>query len=222
MVVAAVDCSSVFKQMWFNEIGVLAKDGRIKPFAADRDGFTIGDGGAALVLESLESAKSRKAAIYAEYLGSGFVLEGWKVIYPDVSNDYYADAMQRAIKGSGLNTSDIDLLVPHGVGANIIDNYEARAVRKVFGKDFEKPVITALKPYIGHTLGSTALLETAIMLLAIKGDVIPATLNCDKADPKLGINVLKDDISAKSVKTAMKTACGFAGFNAASVFKINN
>lgn len=219
MIVASVDRSSVFKQIWFSEINMCAKDGRIKPFASDRDGFTIGDGGAALVFETLESAVERKAYIYAEYMCGSFVLEGWKVTYPDVTNDFYKKMIVKAIELAGLKPQDIDLLVPHGVGTSITDKYEARAITQVFGKKAKKPVITALKPYVGHTLGSTAILETAIMLMGLKNNKIPPTLNCEHSDDTLGIEVLKDMASADDVEIAMKTACGFAGFDGACVFR---
>ncbi len=217
MIIAAVDCPSIFKQMWFRDVNCLAKDGQIKPFAPDRDGFTIGDGGTAFVMETYENAKKRKARIYAEYLGGSFVSEGWKVTYPDISNDLYKNMIIEAIKLSKLKPSDIDLIVPHGVATNVTDKYEAKAIREVFDK--KQPLVTALKPYIGHTLGSTALLETAIMLLSLKNGKIPPTLNCENTDNKLGIEVLRDIKSADNIKITIKTACGFAGFNGACLFK---
>lgn len=219
MVVAAVDRSSIFKQMWFSDIDMLAKDGRIKPFAADRDGFTIGDGGAALVLEGLDDARARGARVYAEYLGGGFTLEGWKVTYPDISNDYYRKAIIDALAVAGLQAADVDLVVPHGVGTTITDRYEARAMVDIFGKAPARPVISALKPYTGHTLGASALLETAIMLLALDRKKIPATMYCGEVDRKLGIEVLQADRPADGMKVALKIACGFAGFNGACLFR---
>ncbi|MDO8525710.1 MAG: beta-ketoacyl synthase N-terminal-like domain-containing protein, partial [Candidatus Omnitrophota bacterium] len=142
MVVAAVDRSSVFKHIWFNKINMLAKDGRIKPFASDRDGFTIGDGGAALILESMESALERKAHIYAEYLGGSFILEGWKVTYPDVAGSSYEKMILRAIDSAGINLSDLDLLIPHGVGTGITDKYEAKTISRIFGDKSKRPVIS--------------------------------------------------------------------------------
>ena len=167
-------------------------------------------------METYENAKKRKARIYAEYLGGSFVLEGWKVTYPDISNDLYKDMIAEAIKLSKLKPDDIDLVVPHGVATNVTDKYEAKAISGVFGK--KQPLITALKPYVGHTLGSIALLETAIMLLGMKNGKVPPTLNCENTDTKLGIEVLKNMKDADNIKVAMKTACGFAGFNGACVF----
>jgi 3-oxoacyl-[acyl-carrier-protein] synthase II len=218
MIVSAVDRSSIFKQIWFNRINMCAKDGRIKPFAAGRDGFTLGDGGAALVLEGMEDAVDRKADIYAEYICGSYALEGWKVTYPDVTTDLYKDVILKAVKTAGIDPSDIGLVVPHGVGTTITDGYEAKAISKIFGKKPDRPIISALKPYTGHTLGSTALLETAIMLIGMRENKVPATLNCDNIDSALGINILRETISA-DVKIAVKTACGFAGFNGAGIFK---
>lgn len=219
MIIAAVDKSSVFKQVWFKNIDMCAKDGKIKPFAADRDGFTIGDGGAALILETMEDADRRKAKIYAEYVGSDFVLEGWKVIYPDVSGDLYKRMISRAIDSAGLKVSDVDLIIPHGVGTAITDAYEARAITDLFGRNKTRPFISAFKPYTGHTLGSTALLETAIMLIGLEKGKIPPTLNCENPDKLLGINLLNNANDADEIDVAIKTACGFAGFNAACLFK---
>lgn len=220
MVVAVVDHSDIFKQMWFRDTSMCAKDGRIKPFAADRDGFTLGDGGAALVLENMDSAIKRKAEIYAEYLGGSFALEGWKVTYPDITNDLYKNMIMNAAKFAKVKISDIDLVVPHGVGTKITDAYEAKAICEVFREENRKPVITALKPFIGHTLGSAALLETAIMLIGLKNRKIPPTLNCENVDTKLGIEILKKMKNTENVKIMMKTACGFAGYDAACIFRL--
>jgi 3-oxoacyl-(acyl-carrier-protein) synthase len=219
MVVAAVDHSSVFKQLWFNDINMRAKDGRIKPFALGRDGFTLGDGGAALVLEGMDSAIERKADIYAEYVAGSFFLEGWKVTYPDVTNRYYSKMIMNAIERAGAKPSDIDLLIPHGVGTSVTDKYEADAIGTVFGEYAKKPFVTALKPYFGHTLGSTAILETTVMLMAMRAGRIPPTLNCDKVDESLKVNILKEARSDIKIRFAVKTACGFAGFDGACVFK---
>jgi len=219
VIVGAVDNSSIFKQIWFNEVKMLAKNGKIKPFAKDRDGFTIGDGGAAIVLEKRETAEKRGADIYAEYAGKDFNLEGWKVTYPDIANRLYERMIRNAIDDAGVNPESVDLIVPHGVGTNITDRYEAQAICGIFGKNTRKPIITALKPYIGHTLGSAAILETAIMLIGLKNKTIPATLNCENMDASIGIKVLKESANSENSKIAIKTACGFAGFNAACVFR---
>jgi len=221
VIAAGVDLTSIFKLLWFKGIGMYAEDGKIKPFAKERNGFVFGEGGVGIVLESLESAKKRKARIYAEYLGGGFNLEGWKVTIPDVTGDSYKNTVLEALKKAKLKKEKIDLLIPHGVGTSVTDAYEAKAITDVFGKNKPKPLITVLKPYIGHNLGSCCLLETAILMLALENSFIPPTLNVKDADPKLGIDLVTAAKKSK-IKTIAKMACGFAGYNACTVFrKIN-
>lgn len=218
VIVAAADKSSIFKQSWFRRLEMYAEDGLIKPFDRNRNGFVLGDGGAGIVFESLNSALKRKAHIYAEYLGGAFHMEGWKISIPDMGGNSYSMVIESALKNSGVNKESIDLIVPHGVSTPLTDAYEAKAITDVFGKNPQRPLITAFKPYIGHNLGSTALLETAILLLCLENNVILPTLNCQTPDPKLSIVPVRELIKTK-LNTVMKTACGFAGYNGAVVFR---
>jgi 3-oxoacyl-(acyl-carrier-protein) synthase len=218
VIVAGTDCGSVFKHLWFKELSMYPDDGKIKPFALNRDGFVLGDGGAALVMEDYDYAKERKAHIYSEYLGGGFSLEGWKVTVPNLSSTSYMEAILNSIDVSNIQKEDLDLIIPHGVGTKITDAYEAKAFTKVFGSNFTRPLVTALKPYIGHNLGSNALLEVVILMLILENNYIPPTLNSQYTDPALNIHVVKKSINTK-LTTAMKTSCGFAGYNASCVFK---
>jgi len=218
VVVAGSDHTSIFKHLWFKNLDMYAEDGKTKPFAKNRNGFVTGDGGAGIVLEGLDSALKRKAHIYAEYLGGGFHLEGWKVAVPDMASDSYKIAIETAIKNSNIAKEEVDLIVPHGVGTQVTDAYEAKAITSVFGKNPKKPLISAFKPYTGHNLGSTALLETVILLMAMENNLVPPTLNCNDVDLKLNIEPVKE-LTKADLKTVMKTACGFAGYNASVIFK---
>jgi len=209
-------CNTMFKHKWFNERGLYAEDGKLKPFSKDANGIVLGDGASAIVLEELNSAKKRKARIYAEYLGGGFSLEGWKVTLPQLNSSSYQDAIKQSLKISGLKPKDIDLINPHGVGIKITDRYEAKAITDVFGEN--KTPVTAFKPYVGHNLGGSAILETIILLLAMQKNQIPATLNCDSLETKYNIHIVKK-LTQKPLKTAMKLSCGFAGYNAAAIFR---
>lgn len=218
VIIAGSDHTDIFKYLWFKDLDMYAEDGKIKPFAKNRNGFVTGDGGAGIVLEDFDTAIKRKAHIYAEYLGGGFHLEGWKVAIPDMAGDSYKIAIETVLKNSKVSKEDIDLIIPHGVGTKVTDAYEAKAITDIFGKDPEKPLITAFKPYIGHNLGSTALLETAILLLSLQNNIIPPTLNSQIPDSNLNLYPVKE-IIRKELKIVMKTACGFAGFNAAIIFR---
>ncbi len=218
VIVAASDDTEIYKYLWFRDVGLYSRDGKIRPFCKDSNGLVFGDGGVGIVLEDLEHAQRRNADIYAEYLGGGFYLEGWKVTTPQIGSDSYQKAILRALKQSSISKDEIELLVPHGVGSQAIDYYEARAITDVFGLNSPKPLITTFKPYIGHNLGASALLEAAILLLSLKNEVVLPTLNCQNLDPKFNISLVKEKLKT-SVNTAMKICCAFAGYNAAVVFK---
>ena len=218
VVVAASDHPEIYKYLWFSELGIYSPDGKTRPFCKDSNGLVFGDGGAGVVLEDFEFALKRKAKIYAEYCGGGFDLEGWKITVPRIGNDSYRKAIEKALKQSRMKHADIDLLVPHGVGSQPIDYYESKAITDTFAKFPKKPLITTFKPYLGHNLGSSALLESVVLLLALNNNYIPETLNQENPDPKFNISLVKKGLQAK-LKTVMKICCAFAGFNSAVIFK---
>lgn len=218
VVVAAADCPDIYKYLWFKELGIYSADGKTRPFDRDSNGFVFGEGGVGIVMEDLGSAQNRGAQIYAEYLGAGFDLEGWKITVPEIGSSSYQRAISRAFTQAGIKKEEVELLVPHGVGSAPIDYYEAKAITDTFGKNPKKPLITAFKPCIGHNLGGSALLESAILLLALKNGVIPATLNTENIDSRFNLALVKEQKRQK-ITMAMKTACAFAGFNAAAVFR---
>jgi len=217
VIVAAVDNpTKAYKYEWFKNKGLYAEDGITRPFSSGRSGIVFGDGGAALVLETFEHASERNAKVYAEYLGGGFSLEGWKITVPDVSSNYYERSLSKAISLSGVSTADIDLINPHGVGMKITDTYEANTINNVFQD--RKPFVSAFKPLVGHNLGGSALLETAILLYSLNKGIIPPTLNCEMYDDRHRLNIVRD-LKKASMRTVVKMACGFAGFSGAAVFK---
>jgi 3-oxoacyl-(acyl-carrier-protein) synthase len=218
VVVAASDYPDIYKYLWFKQIGIYSPDGKIRPFCKDSNGLVFGDGGVGIVLEDLEYAQRRKASIYAEYLGGGFDLEGWKITVPQIGNTSYQRAILKALDAAEVDKEDVELLCPHGVGSQPIDYYEAKAITDTFGNNSKKPLITTFKPYIGHNLGSSALLETAILLLSLKNNIVPPTLNYDSPDSKFNLSLVKKQLKSE-LKTVMKICCAFAGFNAASIFR---
>jgi 3-oxoacyl-(acyl-carrier-protein) synthase len=218
-IVAGGDYScTMFKHLWFHERGLYAQDGKIKPFSKRADGIVLGDGASAIVFEELDHALARNAHIYAEYMGGGFSLEGWKVTVPQIGNDSYHKAIKNALTGSGLRTQDIDFINPHGVGIPVTDGYEAKAIVEIFGGKDEAPLVSAFKPYLGHNLGGSAILETAILLLALENSIIPGTLNLEEIEPKYSIKVVNEN-TQKLLGTVMKLSCGFAGYNGAVIFR---
>jgi 3-oxoacyl-(acyl-carrier-protein) synthase len=217
VVVAASDQADIYKYIWFRDLGIYSADGIIRPFCKDSNGLVFGDGGAGVVLEDFSYARERNAPIYAEYLGGGFDMEGWKITLPQIGSGSYQRAISSALENSNTAKQDIDLLCPHGVGSAVIDAYEAKAITDIFGKSPQKPLLTAFKPYMGHNLGGSALLETIALLLSLKNNLVPPVLNCDNINNELNISLVKEQAKVR-LQRVMKTCCAFAGYNAAAVF----
>ena len=202
-------------------VTIPAKKGKIMPFSTGRDGFMCGEGGCALVLEDMEHAQKRGVSIYAEYLGGVCGMESWKISVPDISMGSYKKTISGALKKCDINPDDIDIINAHGLGSTLLDQYEAKAMTDIFGENFRKPYLTAFKPYLGHTLGNSALVETILLLLSMQENVVPPILNFEDNDPKLKLNISRDKVHDQ-LKTALKIVWGFGGYSAATLFrKIN-
>jgi 3-oxoacyl-[acyl-carrier-protein] synthase II len=206
------------KQLWFEEARVYSPTGRLRPFDRERDGLVLGGAGAALVLETLEAARARGARIYAEYLGGASTQEGWKVAVPNLTERWYEETLRRTLRAAAVEPAEIDLLNPHGAGTGLGDLAEARGLTAVFGPWPRRPRITAFKPYFGHTLGASALLETAALLLSLENGLIPATPGFATPDPELEVRCVERAERAE-LRTVVKMSSGFAGFNAGAVFR---
>jgi 3-oxoacyl-(acyl-carrier-protein) synthase len=215
---AADDPLSVAKFLWFDRLGLYARDGTIRPFDAGQCGTVFGDGGAALVLEDRDSARARGARCYAEYLGAGFAQDGWKITVPHPVAARAADAVVAACREAGVQPAVIDLVVPHGVGTAASDAYEALVLHRLFRFAAGGPAVTALKPYVGHNLGGSALLELALLALALERQAIPPTLGHRTPLPRHPVPLVTT-WQERRVGLALKMTCGFAGHYGAVVLR---
>jgi 3-oxoacyl-[acyl-carrier-protein] synthase II len=218
LVVAAESPLFPTKKLWFEELGIYALDGRLRPFDRDRSGLVFGEAGAAVVLEPLGRALERGARVRAEYLGGFSNQEGWKVAVPNIAERYYEEAVRGACRAAGVTPGEIDLINAHGAGTHLSDLYEARGLTSVFGEWPGAPPIVALKPYFGHALGASALLEACALILALERRTLPATPGFATPDPRLKLAPAAGPRRA-DLRTALKMANGFAGFNAGAVFR---
>ena len=217
VIIAAVDTPDIFKLMWFEDKKLNSIDGKIRPFCKEANGFVLGEGGAALVLEDYAVAKRRKAKIYAEYVGSSFSMDSWKITYPAVHKKYYKETMLAAMHTAEIKPSEIDIVVPHGIGNPMVDKFEANTIASVFSRYRKRPIVTAFKPYVGHNLGGCTLLEVVMLLLCMKKNIILPILNSTtfcRNDLEFATGLVK-----RPIKTALKTCTAFAGFNAAAIFR---
>lgn len=215
--VAADDPLSASKYLWFDRLGLYARDGEIRPFDPDQKGIVFGEGGAAVVIEDAESARARGAAVYAEYLGAAFAQDGWKITVPSPVKASAAVALRRALAAAGAEPDDVDLAVPHGVGSPASDGYEARVLHEVFGGG-RWPAVTALKPLVGHNLGGSALVDVALLLAAMERGEVPPTLGHRRPYARHPVPLVTS-WQSRPLRLAVKLSCGFAGYYGAALFR---
>lgn len=191
-----------------------------RPFDKDRDGFVMGEGGAALILEEYEHAKARGAKIYAEIVGASMTADAYHMTSPHPEGLGAAKAMELAIEEAGLTPQDIDYLNLHATSTPVGDIAELNAVQKVFGAHHNLHV-SSTKSMTGHLLGAAGAVEAIIAIKSINDNIVPATTNVIKLDDAIptDIRVVVNTPLEKSVKVAMSNAFGFGGHNATVVFK---
>lgn len=207
------------KCRWFRDLGLYSTRGVCSPFETGRDGLVLGSGAAAFVLEDLDTARAAGKRIYAEWLGAGFTSEGWKVTLPDVTSGRYTEAVALALRHAGVTPQEIDLLVPHGVGSGLLDRHEAESLAAIFGRGGDGwPPLLAAKAAVGHTLGGSALLETAMALVVLQHAELPELVSCPRRDPQLPLGPPSGGHLA-SPWTLLKCTNGFAGQNGAIVLR---
>ena len=207
------------KYRWFRDRGLYSSTGSCRPFSTKRDGLVLGSGAAAVVVEDLDRALTSGRKVYAEWLGGGFTSDGWKVTVPDVSGRRYSRAIARALDAADVLPEDITMISPHGVGAGLLDRYEAESLAEVFGNGGRDwPALLPLKGAIGHTLGGCALVEIVGALLALGRREIPAAARVDELDPALPIGRPAQTLDARSW-TLLKCVNGFGGQNGAVVLR---
>ena len=192
-----------------------------RPFDVDRDGFVMGEGGCALVLEEYEHAKARGAKIYAEVAGGGMSADAYHLTATHPEGLGAMLGMRWALEDAGLKPSDVDYLNPHATSTPVGDLSEMKAVIKLFGEKPDHLHLSATKSATGHLLGGAGAIEALISIKAIHEDIIPPTINTKMVDPEMpqGLNLVIGQKFKKKVNVALSNTFGFGGHNASAVFK---
>jgi 3-oxoacyl-[acyl-carrier-protein] synthase II len=192
-----------------------------RPFDKDRDGFVIGEGGAALVLEEYEHAVKRGARIYAEFVGGGLTADAHHITAPHPEGRGAAKVMQFALRDAGMKPEDLDYVNLHGTSTGLGDIAETKAVKEVFGDYAYQLSISSTKSMHGHLLGGTGAMEALVSVLAIKHGIIPPTINQfnlePEIDPKLDFTFHK--AKQRQIRSALSNTFGFGGHNVSVIFK---
>ena len=192
-----------------------------RPFDLDRDGFVMGEGAGALILEEYEHAVKRGARIYAELVGGGMSADAYHMTAPDPEAGGATLVMKLALEDAGLNPEDIDYINVHGTSTPLGDIAEPKAIKQCFGDHAYKMSISATKSMTGHLLGAAGAVESITCILAIRDGIIPPTINHFTDDPEIDskmdftFNVAKE----RKIKTALSNTFGFGGHNATVIFK---
>ncbi|HXB07771.1 MAG TPA: beta-ketoacyl-ACP synthase II [Puia sp.] len=192
-----------------------------RPFDVDRDGFVMGEGAGALILEEYEHARARGARIYAEFAGAAMTADAYHMTSTHPEGAGAFRAMQDALKDAGITPGDVDYLNVHATSTPVGDISEVQAVARLFGESPEKLVISATKSMTGHLLGAAGAIEAIACLLSIRDGVIPPTINTRNLDPSIpaGLTILLGEAMKRPVTVAMSNTFGFGGHNGIVVFK---
>ncbi|MDD2211871.1 MAG: beta-ketoacyl-ACP synthase II [Clostridia bacterium] len=185
-----------------------------RPFDQKRDGFIMGEGSGILVLESLESAKKRKASIYAEVLGYGATADAYHITSPAPGGVGAAKAMQAALNDAGIKPEKVDYINAHGTSTDLNDKYETMAIKDVFQEHAWKLAVSSTKSMTGHLLGAAGGIEAIATALAISHDVVPPTINYDYQDPECDLDYVPSQARRMTVHYALSNSLGFGGHNA--------
>ena len=189
-----------------------------RPFDRDRDGFVLAEGGAVVVLESLEHAKARGAEILAEVLGYGISGDAHHIAAPAENGEGAARAMKLALKNAGINTTDVDYINAHGTSTPLGDASEVQAVKDVFGDHAYELVMSSTKSMTGHGLGAAGGIESVAVVKSITDGVIPPTINLDNPDDGFDLDFAANEAKQRDVKFALNNSFGFGGHNVSLVF----
>jgi len=192
-----------------------------RPYDKDRDGFVLGEGGGALVLETLEHALARGAKIYAELVGAGSSSDAYHITAPHPEGEGALHSMQWALEDAGLDPSAIDYINTHGTSTPIGDPQEIKAIQKLFGEHAYQMNISSTKSMHGHLLGGTGAVEAIASIMAIREGIIPPTINHFTDDEEIDarLNFTYNKAQRREVTASLSNTFGFGGHNCTLIFR---
>ena len=192
-----------------------------RPFDATRDGFVLGEGAGALVLEEYEHAKARGARIYAELAGGGLSSDAYHMTAPHPEGVGVTAVMKNCLANAGLKPEDIDAINTHGTSTPLGDVAELKAITRVFGDHAKNININSTKSMTGHLLGAAGAIEAIASILSIQHGIVPPTINHTTVDENIdpNLNLTLNKAQKRTVNVAMSNTFGFGGHNACVVFK---
>ena len=192
-----------------------------RPFDATRDGFVLGEGGGALILEEYEHAKKRGAKIYAEVVGGGMSSDAYHMTAPHPDGIGVERVMQNCLRDANMSPEEVDTINTHGTSTPLGDVAELKAIVNVFGEHAKDININSTKSMTGHLLGAAGAIEAIASILAMKHGIVPPTINHTTVDENIdpSLNLTLNKAQKRDIKVAMSNTFGFGGHNACVLFK---
>ena len=192
-----------------------------RPFDKNRDGFVMGEGGGAIILEEYQHAKQRGAKIYAEIVGGGLTADAHHITAPHPEGLGAKNVMKQAIEESGAEIKEIDYINVHGTSTPLGDIAETKAIVDLFGNHAYSLNISSTKSMTGHLLGAAGVVESIATIMAVKNNIIPPTINHETKDPQIDpkLNLTLNKFQKRTVEYALSNTFGFGGHNASVLFK---
>jgi 3-oxoacyl-[acyl-carrier-protein] synthase II len=190
-----------------------------RPWDQSRDGFVLGEGAGAVVLEEYEHARARGAKIYCELVGYGVSADAFHMTAPPEDGDGGYRAMRNALKDSGLQASDIDYINAHGTSTPLGDVAETKAIKRLLGERAAKVAVNSTKSMTGHLLGAAGGVEAVFSILAIRDQVSPPTINLRTPDPACDLDYVPNTARKMPIRVALSNSFGFGGTNGTLVFR---
>jgi 3-oxoacyl-[acyl-carrier-protein] synthase II len=192
-----------------------------RPFDVTRDGFVIGEGAGALIIEELEHARARGARIYAELTGTGLTADAYHITAPHPEGIGAINVMKQAIEEAGLKPSDVDYINVHGTATPLGDIAEIKAICSLFGEHAYKLNVSSTKSMTGHLLGAAGAVEAIATIMAVVHDIVPPTINFRYPDPAIDpkIDLTLNKAQKKPVRVALSNNFGFGGHNASILIR---
>ena len=204
-------CITVGTMKGWEALRIMAAD-TCRPFSKDRTGMVLGEGAAVFVLEPLERARARSAAVHGELVGFGMSSDAGDIVQPTVEGP--VRAMRRALEDAGLAPEDVDHVNAHGTGTAANDVTETKALREVFGGHADRLTVSSTKSMHGHALGGAGAIELMAMLLALRDGFVPPTANFTEPDPDCDLDYVPNQGRAQAVRAAISNSFAFGGLNA--------
>ncbi|HOP43517.1 MAG: beta-ketoacyl-ACP synthase II [Flavobacteriales bacterium] len=192
-----------------------------RPYDLDRDGFVLGEGGAAIILEDLEHARARGARIYCEVIGGGMSSDAYHITAPHPEGEGAFLCMRNALKDAGVGPEEIDYINTHGTSTPIGDPQEVKAIQRLFGEHAYGLNISSTKSMTGHLLGAAGAIEAVASIMAVHHDTVPPTINHFTDDPEIDpkLNFTFNSAQKRTVNAALSNTFGFGGHNTSVIFR---